>query len=275
MAVDDAGDDDGGDGDAVGDFADRGRGGTQGGGCDVCAGVAVDDDGGDDVHGRVTALEEEEGAWVVLRGVQLGDEGEEGDVSGIGEDDVGDGEEGRGKAAFQGGVDVVIRFGDANADHGDEDGTDDGNEGDDGEVGDLVERPRQGADDGDEEADDGKDNGAGAVCGDGVHHDGEGQDVRAHDEDEEEHLSGAEDLTAPGSQHHHASVGHVVDMWICHLELPNHVAGIGCKDTETSDEDDAGDETDGGEDTGETEDAEGDGLCNLDKLISMFEVVSR
>ena len=66
-----------------------------------------------------------------------------------------------------------------------------------------------------------------------------------------------------------------MDMRICQLELPNHVAGIGCKDTETRDEDDAGDETDGGEDTGETEDAKGDGLCNLDDPISMYYVVSR
>lgn len=134
VAVDDACDDDGGDGDAVGDFADHGGGGAEGGGCDVRAGVAVDDDGGDDVHARVTALEEEKGAGVVCGGVELGNEGEEGDVSGICEDDVCDGEECRGKAAFDGDVDVVIRFGDANADHGDEDGADDGNEGDDGEV---------------------------------------------------------------------------------------------------------------------------------------------
>ena len=274
VAVDDTRDDDGGDGDAVGDFADRRGGGTQGGGRDVCAGVAVGDDGDDDVHARVTALEEEEGAWVVCGGVQLGNEGEESDVSGIGEDDVRDGEEGWGKAAFHGGVDVGIWFGDANADHRDEDGADDRNEGDDGEVGDLVERPRQGADDGDEEADDGKDDGAGAVRGDGVHHDGEGQDVRAHDKDEEEHLGAAEDLTAPRSQHHHARVGHIMDMWICHLELPNHVARVGCDDAETSDEDDAGDQTDGGEDTGETEDAEGNGFCNLAKLISIIQMVS-
>ena len=74
----------------------------------------------------------------------------------------------------------VIRFANANADYSDEDVADDGNEGDDVEVGDLVERPRQGADEGDEEADDGEDDSAGAVVNDGVHHDGEGQDVRTN-----------------------------------------------------------------------------------------------
>ena len=275
VTVDDPRNDDGRDRDPVGHFADRRGGGAQRGGCDIRARVPVDDDRGDDVHGRVAALEEEEGAGVLGWGVELRDEGEEGDVAGVGEDDVGDGEEGRGEAALHGGVDVVVWFGDADADHGDEHGADDGDEGDDGEVGDLVEGPREGAGDGDDEADDGENDGAGAVRGDRVHHDGEGQDVRAHDEDEEEHLGGAEDLAAPGSQHHHACVGHVVDVWICHLELPDHVAGVGCEDAETSDEDDAGDETNGGEDTGETEDAKGDGFCNLENHVSIFCTVGK
>lgn len=66
-----------------------------------------------------------------------------------------------------------------------------------------------------------------------------------------------------------------MDVWICHLELADHVAGVGCEDAETSDEDDAGDKTDGGEHTRETEDAKGDGFRNLEKVMSMSWIVCR
>ena len=76
MAVDDAGDDDGGDGDAVGDFAEGGGKGREGwrgghGGC-----VVVDYDGGGEVHAYVDGLEEEERFGVMGWGVEFGDEGE-------------------------------------------------------------------------------------------------------------------------------------------------------------------------------------------------------
>ena len=88
VAVDDAGDDDGGDGDAVGDFArqggggaEGGGGGAEGGGGDVGAGVAVDDEGDDEVGACIDRLEEEEGFRVGFWGVEFGHEGEERDVA--------------------------------------------------------------------------------------------------------------------------------------------------------------------------------------------------
>lgn len=130
VAVDHARDDDSRDSDAVGDFPHELPRGAEGGAGDGGAGVAVDDDGDDDVHCCVDALEEEEGFGVGGGVFEFGDEGEEGDVAGIGEDDVGDGQEafGEGDGAGGGDVDVAGGWGDADADHGYHHGGDDGDE---------------------------------------------------------------------------------------------------------------------------------------------------
>ena len=81
MPVDHARNHNGWDGDPVGHFRHHRRCGAQcrRGHFGPC--VPVDDDGCDQVHGYVGALEEVEGPRVVARGVELGDEGEEGDVA--------------------------------------------------------------------------------------------------------------------------------------------------------------------------------------------------
>jgi len=56
----------------------------------MCAGVAVGHGCDDEVHSRVDGLEETERFGVVLWVLELRDEAEEGDVAGVGEDDVGD-----------------------------------------------------------------------------------------------------------------------------------------------------------------------------------------
>ena len=74
MAINDACDNDRRDGNTVGDFPEeRGRGAESWGG-NSGAGVAVGDDGDEEVHGCVDALEEEEGLGVLGGGVELGDE---------------------------------------------------------------------------------------------------------------------------------------------------------------------------------------------------------
>lgn len=82
MSVYDAGDDDGGQGDAVGDFADERGGGAEGGGVDVPAGEVVDYGRDDCVEGHGCALQEEEGFWVGFGVLELRDEAEEGGVAG-------------------------------------------------------------------------------------------------------------------------------------------------------------------------------------------------
>lgn len=82
MAVDDAGDEDGGEGDAVGDLADQGVGGGQGGRGDAGADVVVDYGADDDVGGDGAGLQEEEGFGEVAGVFELGDEVEEGSIAG-------------------------------------------------------------------------------------------------------------------------------------------------------------------------------------------------
>lgn len=51
------------------------------------------DTGDEDVHACVDALEQEKRFGVFLRFLEFGNKAEEGDVAGVGEDDVRDGEE--------------------------------------------------------------------------------------------------------------------------------------------------------------------------------------
>lgn len=69
-----------------------------------------------------------------------------------------------------------------------------------------------------------------------VHHDGEGQDMTAHDENQEEHLSPTEHLAAYGTSHNFSCISHVVDVRIFQFELSDYVARVCCQDTQASDE---------------------------------------
>lgn len=81
VAVDDAGDDDGRDGDAPDGLAHGlGAGGGEGGRGHVRADEDVDDDGGEEVQGRVGDLEEGEGLGPVLGLLELANDGEEAGV---------------------------------------------------------------------------------------------------------------------------------------------------------------------------------------------------
>lgn len=186
MPIDNARNDDRRGSDAVGDLLQQRRGAADSGGSDGGAGVAVGEARNKEIHGGVDALQEKEGFGVVFRLLELGDEAEEGDVAGVGENDVGDGEEALGERWLGGEGDLAgASVLDANADHGDGDGAEDGDEGHDRHVGDGAELAGEGEQEADEGADDPVDDGAGRVGGEGVHHDGEGEDVGAHNEDEE------------------------------------------------------------------------------------------
>ena len=124
----------------------------------------------------------------------------------------------------------------ADSRHGDDHGGENRDEGCDGEIAHVTEFSGQSADVADNQADDAEDDGAGAVHGDGVHHDGEGENVRAHNEDEEEELRGAEDFAAPAARKDFAGVGHVVYERVSELELADHIAGVGCDDTQSEDQ---------------------------------------
>ena len=175
VAVYDSGDHDGGDGDAVGDFLEERGGGAEGGGGDGGAGVGVGEDGDEEVHGYVDALEEEERFGVFFRFLELGYEGEEGDVAWMGglvlessvhgfkgfrslrtcicEDDVGDSFECFVKARLHGYIYLPIsRFFNPNTSHCDDHSRNDRYKTDDSHIADLLQSSRQRADQADEEA---------------------------------------------------------------------------------------------------------------------------
>lgn len=88
VTVDDASDDDGRDGDTPCYFGDDGAGAVERWAGHLIAGEVVDDHGGDQIHRDVADLEECQGLGEVARILELGDEGEEGWVAGVGEDHV-------------------------------------------------------------------------------------------------------------------------------------------------------------------------------------------
>lgn len=51
--------------------------------------------------------------------------------------------------------------------------------------------------------------------------------MRAHDEDQEDDLRGAEELAPDRAQHYLPRVGHVVHVWVAQFELPDYVARVG------------------------------------------------
>ena len=239
VAVDDTGADDGGDGDAVGDLAHQGSGGAQGGRGDFATNVVVDDDGGGEVERDFEALEHEEGLLEVLGGFHFGDETEEGDVGAVGEDDVGDGLECCVEGCLGGGVDGAAGVAlDTDGDHGDHDGAEDTDEGGEGDPGHALHGTGDGKGQGDQHADQGENDGAGAVVGDCVHHDAEGEDVAAHDEDAEQELTGAEELTTEGTQKNLSGVTQVLDVRVTLTHETNVVSSVGGEETKTNNQND-------------------------------------
>ena len=237
MPVDHARDDDRRDSYAVSDLLVQRRRRPQSGAGDVGSGVCIDDRGDKEVHESIGTLQEEERFVVFLWALELGDEAEKRDVARVCKNDICDGQKGVGEGCLHRSIDLALaRFLDADGGHGDDHGGENGDEGCDGEITHVAEFARERADVADDQTNDAEDDGAGAVHGDGVHHYGKGQDVRAHYEDEEEELRGAEDLAAPSAHEDFAGVGHVVDEGVGELELADYVARVGCDDTKSEDQ---------------------------------------
>lgn len=138
VGINDTGDDDGRAGDSEGDFLDGSTGAAESGRGDVAAGVVVDDDCDDDVEGDGQSLQHGKRLGKVTRIFQLGNEAEEGDVSGEGDDNVRDGDGGfdeGGQVCWDDGKSLAqARLFDANSDHGDENRSGDGDAREDGDV---------------------------------------------------------------------------------------------------------------------------------------------
>lgn len=72
----------------------------------------------------------------------------------------------------------------------------------------------------------------------GVHHDAECQDVATHDEDGEQQLANAKQLTPECPHQDLASIGKVLDVRIAVVELRNDQPGIGGKQAQADNQDD-------------------------------------
>ena len=135
----------------------------------------------------------------------------------------------------------------------------------DGQVGDLLQGPRQGKQQHHDHAHNGPDNRARSMPGHGIECDGPSEDVAAHQENEEDDLRRAEELPPEslhtnGLEQHLASIRHVVHMRIRQLELSQHVTRVRCDDPQTDERDKAAHNAHGCQHRRQGQDAERDGL---------------
>jgi len=296
--VDDTRDDNSGHCDGPGDLGDDGARRREGRRGDVEADVPVDDDGDDDVEADCHCLQQRQSLGEVLRAVHFRDEAEKGDVAGVGHDDVGDGRGAVGEAGFAArgyGVEFWVRgVGYADADHGYDDcGCDRkacccfmsierkirkerGSKRkekrarvtcarvltDNGEPGNALECPRDGQRQGDDCAHEAKDNRASAVVGENIHLDAKGQDMRRHDEDQDQSLHDLDYPFPNGPEDHVGCIGKAVYAHVPALELVNDVASVRGHEAEASYEYDAWDEANSRDNFRERQYTKGNGLSD-------------
>lgn len=177
------------------------------------------------------------GGWIGVSGVRVRWDDGEGDrdcvwgggLTSVGEDDVGYGEETLVETCIDCGLNLpVARFLDADPDHGDQQGRDDGDEARDCQEADSFQSAWHGTDHRDDQSDHTKDDRAGAMAYNGVHHDREREDVTTHHEDEEDNLCGSEYFSPNWTSHHFSCVRHIVHPRIGELELSNYESRVCC-----------------------------------------------
>ena len=235
VAVDDTSADDGGDGNAKCNLLHERAGGDQGRGMHSSADVVVDDHTSSQVQADLKALEHEQRLLKVLRSLHLGDQTEEGDVSTIGKDDVGDSLESSVQVGLDGGLDDATRvLLNADGDHGDQNCAEDTEERGKRDPGHALHGTGDGQHQRDEHTNKSKDNRASAVVGNGVHHDAEGQDVATHDENAEQELASAEEFTANRAKQNLTSVRQVLNVRVPFTHQSNVVSGICCQKTQAN-----------------------------------------
>lgn len=105
------------------------------------------------------------------------------------------------------------------------------------DVGHVLHGTGQRADEADDESDGGENHRASSMFCNGVHHDTESQDVRTHNENREEQLAEAEQLTSKSTEQDLASVGQVLDVGVSGAELVDCVSGVGSENSQSDNED--------------------------------------
>lgn len=214
VGVEDHGDHQTGQGEAVGDLLHEDTGTAERRAGNVASAVVVDDDADDEVGSDGDTTAQEERAGVVSGVPHLRGDGEVGGHTSKGEDQRADGRHGLVKGGVadklpvglevsglgSGGGAVLDTSGDG---HG-EDGSEDTGHADPGERADLAEGSDGCEDQGDDSCDSHEDRSASAVGAYSVETDRDTKHSRASDEDPEETESDREDVATDGAPHEHA-----------------------------------------------------------------------
>ena len=273
-SVDRTRDENDGNGDTESDTAHESTTRQKSRGLDLRADKVVDDGTGESVDDNLNDSESPDGLHVVGRSVHFLHEGELANGEGVGENDVGHGNESLGEsearlgprrpAARSKSANRLIAL-DTGGHHGDDDGNQDGNEIDVTEESHLRERGRQSHDQEQDGGNTTESESADALLGDNVSEsNGTGKTVRADKEDKLQHEHGADNLITPSSSEKLSSVGIVADTRELELDLSDNPGSVNTQRTDTERANHTGNHTERGERLGETKTSESNSLNDQD-----------
>lgn len=195
------------------------------------------------------------------------------DGKAVGEDNVGNGDEGVGKGQVllgpwgpvngrqsTGGV-VGL---DTSSNHGDSNGKDNGDEVDVAENGKLGEGRREGQEEEDDGRDDTKDEGADGVVGNVEEGNGAGQAVRTHEQNQLQGKHGSNKLVSKATSNQSTGISVVGNLGKLDLDHANKVTCVDGEETKTNGAENTGNHAESGKSTGQRERSEGNGLDDED-----------
>lgn len=250
--VDGTADEDDGQGYPESDSAQHVAGREQGRALHVLADECVDNGAGDSIDDDLDDTQGPDGLDEVLGSMHFIHEGELAHGEAVGEDNVGDGDEGVGEGdvllgpcgPIDGGT-PTRRIGglDTGTDDGDTDGSDDGDEIDVAENGDLSKARGNGEKQENDSGDDGEDDGADAALGDGGPGNGTGQSVRTDEQDELQDQHDIDEFVSEATPHERASICVTGDMGESQFDLTDDVTGVDGNQTKSNTADYTSDHT--------------------------------
>ena len=274
--VDGTTDEDDGKGDSKSDSAHQMAGGLQGGTPDILADEGIDQSTSQGVNENLNYTQGPDRFDVVLGGVHLIHEGKLTHGETVGEDDVGNGNEGIGESGTLLGPSRPIDGSkttrrttsfNPRSDDGDTDGAEDGSKVDITQDGNLRKTRGDREQNQDDHGDDTKDHGADTALGNVLEGNGPGQTVRAREkgqlEDEHDIDEFVAKATHPKTTHHQSpSVGIVMDIGEEELDLTDDVTGVDGDEPDPDGTDDTRHHAQGRESRGNGQTAQSNGLDN-------------
>lgn len=244
-------------------------GGQQGGALHILTNKGVDQRTRQRVDDDFNETQRPDGFDVVLGGVHLIHERELAHGETVGEDNVGDGNEGvrEGDALLgpsgpvhPGQTRRAVGSRDSRGNHGDQDSGDYGDKVDVAQNSHLSETGRDGEEQQDDGGDDGEHDGADAAFGNVNEGDGTRQAVGARQEEQLQTQHHVDNLVTNPTEHQPSRLGVVGDVGELQLDLTDHVTGVDGDKTQTHGQDDTGNHTKGSETAGNGQTTQRNGL---------------